>query len=437
MVIGKGGNEGYLTTQEIHRIMQVGLDGLDLHGKKVIVLIPDTTRTMPVPMVFQLLSEILGGKVSQLDYLVALGTHQPLDDAQLSRLVGEPVMDGKAGSTRIFNHAWDKKETFATIGLIPAQEIWNITSGLLTEAVSVRINKRIFEYDQILICGPVFPHEVAGFSGGNKYFFPGIAGPEIINFTHWLGALMTSFKVIGKLNNPVRVVIDRATEFVTIPTTCLAFVVDHAGVAGLFAGPSKVAWRCAAELSGARHIIYKDRPFQKVLSIMPHMYDDLWTAAKGMYKLEPVVADGGEVIIYAPHIHEVSYTHGRLLDEIGYHCRDYYLCQSKRFKGYPGGVLAHSTHLAGLGTYDSATGVERTRIRVTLATGISAERCRKLNLGYLDPAEIYVREWENQEHLGILVVPQAGEQLYRLSQPSMAGSEWIKNEITDGIYQEI
>ena len=83
---------------------------------------------------------------------------------------------------------------------------------------------------------------------------------------------------------------------------------------------------------------------------MPAMYDDLWTAAKGMYKLEPAVADGGEVVIYAPHITEVSYTHGRLIDEIGYHCRDYFLAQWDRFGHYPGGVLAHSTHVKGLGT---------------------------------------------------------------------------------------
>ncbi len=436
MIIGKGSNESHLTGLEVQRIMRAGLEGIDLQGKRVIVLIPDATRTMPMPMVFQLLSEILLGKVKQLDYLVALGTHQPLDDSQLSRLVDVPVFDGKAGGSRLFNHAWEKEDTFTTIGLLSADEIQKISGGLLSEAVSVRLNKLIFEYDHILICGPVYPHEVAGFSGGNKYFFPGIAGPEIINFTHWLGALMTSFNVIGRLNNPVRVVIDRAADFIKIPTTCLAFVVDHAGVVGLFAGPARDAWRYAAELSETRHIIYKDRQFHKVLSIMPRMYDDLWTAAKGMYKLEPVLADGGEVIIYAPHIHEVSYTYGPLLDEIGYHCRDYYLCQWEIFEKYPRGVLAHSTHLTGLGTYDPASRRERTRIKVTLATGIPAERCRKLNLGYLDPGEIHLPDWENQEDLGILVVPHAGEQLYRLSQAAMAGEEWIKNRTIEGTFQE-
>ena len=187
---------------------------------------------------------------------------------------------------------------------------------------------------------------------------------------------------------PVRAVIDRAAEFVSVPAACFRFVVTHDGVAGIYFGTAKEAWQAAAKLSGMRHIIYVEKPFKRVLSIMPEMYDDLWTAAKGMYKLEPIVADGGEVVIYAPHIHEVSYTHGKLIDEIGYHCRDYYLAQWEKYRNYPGGVLAHSTHLKGLGTFDKQTGIETSRIKVTLATGIPAERCGRINLGYLAPEDI-------------------------------------------------
>ena len=163
------------------------------------------------------------------------------------------------------------------------------------------------------------------------------------------------------------------------------------------------------------HITYVDKPFRRVLSIMPEMYDDLWTAAKGMYKLEPVVADDGEVIIYAPHITEISYTHGPAIDAIGYHVRDYFLKQWERFKHYPWGVLAHATHLRGIGTYDAEHGVEQPRIQVTLATGIPRQRCERLNLGYLDPATVDLNAWENREDEGILVVPKAGEMLYRVA----------------------
>lgn len=414
MSVGRGLPEGYLSTAEVRQILQEGWNSLSLTGKKVLVLIPDSTRTMPMPLVYEILEEQLTNRVQRLDYLIALGTHPPLSDAQLSQLLGKPVSAGKAGTCRVFNHTWDRPDTFVEIGTISAQEIFQISGGLLNQDVLIRINKLIYEYDQVIICGPVFPHEVAGFSGGHKYFFPGIAGPEIINFTHWLGALITSYQVIGHMHTPVRSAIERAAEFIKIPTACFAFVVDHQGVAGLFFGPSRKAWQQAAELSRVRHIVYKDKPFTRVLSIMPSMYDDLWTAAKGMYKLEPVVADGGEVVIYAPHIREVSYTHGKILDEIGYHCRDYYLAQWERFKDYPGGVLAHSTHLKGMGTYDPQTGIEIPRIQVTLASGIPEERCRKLNLGYLSPSDLRIEEWENREEEGILVVHNAGETLYRL-----------------------
>jgi nickel-dependent lactate racemase len=150
------------------------------------------------------------------------------------------------------------------------------------------------------------------------------------------------------------------------------------------------------------------------LSIVPEMYEDLWTAAKGMYKMEPAIADGGEVVIYAPHLTEISYTHGPIIDQVGYHVRDYFVKQWDRFKEYPWGVLAHSTHLKGLGTYDADTGVERPRIQVTLATGIPRERCEKVNLGYLDPATIDRSEWDGREAEGVLVVPRAGEMLYRI-----------------------
>jgi len=409
---GIGFTDRFLTADETREIVRAGLASLSLAGRRVLFIIPDGTRTMPMPQLFALFREMLGGKVAALDYLVALGTHPPMDDKALSRLVGAPVSDGRVGDSRIFNHEWADPATFATIGEISAAEIAQLSGGRLAQPVTVSLNRRIFDYDQIIICGPVFPHEVVGFSGGNKYYFPGIAGPDVINFTHWLGALITNFEIIGAGYTPVRAVIDRAASMVSVPTACFALVVTPAGMAGLYFGTAREAWERASALSAQRHIVWLDAPVRQVLSVMPEMYADIWTAGKGMYKIEPVVADGGEVIIYAPHIREVSFTHGRLIEEVGYHCRDYFLAQPVRFKQYPGGVLAHSTHVKGQGRYDAATGVETPRVTVTLATGISPERCQRINLGYRDPASIDVGAWSGRE--GILVVPRAGEMLYRL-----------------------
>lgn len=419
MIIGKGSADRFLSDDDVRTIVAETIASTKIDGKRVLVIIPDGTRTMPMPKMFGLFDELLRPRVKALDYLVALGTHTPMSDAQLSRLVGRAVVNEKCGSSRVMNHHWAAPETFVTLGVIPAVEIKEITGGLLSQDVVVRLNRTVLDYDHIIICGPVFPHEVVGFSGGNKYFFPGIAGPEIINFTHWLGAVMTSYRVIGAGYTPVRAVIDRAAQLVPRPVSCFALVVARDGMAGLFYGAAPEAWTAAAQLSAQKHITYVKKPFRRVLSVMPEMYDDLWTAAKGMYKTEPVVADGGEVVIYNPRLEEVSYTHGKLIDEVGYHCRDYFVTQWERFKDYPGSVLAHSTHVKGLGEFDASTGMETPRIRVTLATGISEERCRRINLGYLDPDSIHLDDWRDREAEGILFVPHAGETLYRLKEASV------------------
>jgi len=416
-VIGKGYADRLLTETEVHDLMAEALEQASLTGKRVLVLFPDGTRTAPIPLMFRLFQELLSERVVALDCLVALGTHQPMSDAALSQLVGQPVVNGVVGNSHIFNHRWDQPETLVTLGTIPATRIEEISQGLLSMDVPVRLNRLILDYDTIVICGPTFPHEVVGFSGGNKYFFPGIGGAEVINFSHWLGALITSYKIIGTPYTPVRTVIDQAASLIDRPKLCFSMVVKtneahNPGLAGLYIGAPQEAYAAAADLSSRVHIVWVEQPFQRVLSVMPHMYDDIWTAAKGMYKMEPAIADGGEVIIYAPHIDEISYTHGHVIDQVGYHVRDYFVKQWDRFKAYPWGVLAHSTHLRGIGSFEN--GVEEPRIRVTLATRIPRERCEWVNLGYLDPDAIHMDEWQGREAEGILLVPKAGEMLYRV-----------------------
>ncbi len=421
MTIGKGGTDRYLEEAEAREIVAQGFATCKVAGKRVLVIIPDGTRTAPLPLMFRLIHDAIGDQVAALDYLIALGTHQPMSEEAIARRVGvtaEELAADYAG-VHIYNHRWDDPDALTTLGVISPEEILRLTGGLLEQAVPVTLNKMILAYDLLVVCGPTFPHEVVGFSGGNKYFFPGISGPEVINFTHWLGALLTSSATIGVKDTPIRRVIDRAASLIPRPKFCFAMVVketaDHQpGLAGLYAGSPEDAYSAAADLSAQIHVRWVEQPYQRVLAVMPEMYDDLWVGGKGMYKLEPAVADGGEVIIYAPHITEVSYTHGAVLDEVGYHCLPYFTEQWDRFSRFPAGVLAHSTHVRGLGTYDPATGEEKLRVNVTLATGIPHERCEQLNLGYLDPASVNLAEWEGREEEGILIVPKAGEMLYRL-----------------------
>ncbi len=416
MIIDHGVIDRTMPETEARALLTETLDAQPLDGRRVLVIIPDGTRSGPIDLFFRLFHELLSSRVAALDFLLALGTHQPMSDEAIQRRLGvtaEELATRYAG-VRVFNHHWERADTFRTLGVIPAAEIEQLSNGLLSMDLPVTVNKLIFDYDQLIVCGPVFPHEVVGFSGGNKYFFPGISGPEVINFTHWLGALITSYTIIGTKHTPVRAVINRAAAMIDLPKLCVCMVVNGHDLAGLAVGEPQAAWSAAADLSAQVHVVYVDRPYQTVLSVMPHLYDDIWTAAKGMYKLEPVIADGGEVIIYAPHIDEISYTHGAIIDRIGYHVRDYFVKQWPRFEHEPWGVLAHSTHLRGAGEYDAAAAVERPRIQVTLATGIPAARCRQVNLGYCDPATIDPAAFAGREAEGVLLVPHAGEMLYRL-----------------------
>jgi len=207
--------------------------------------------------------------------------------------------------------------------------------------------------------------------------------------------------------------IHAAVERLKTPLTLVALVVEgNKGVSGLFVGDHLSAWNEAAELSAQRHIKWCKKSFQRVLSCAPSMYDELWTGAKAMYKLEPAVAMGGEVVIYAPHLEIVSHVHGKYIYKTGYHILPYFLNDWDRFKNIPLGVLAHSTHLRGSGVMEN--GIEKPNVRVTLASKISAEDCARLNLGYFDPAKVNIEDWKDRENKGILYVPKAGEILYRL-----------------------
>ncbi len=424
-VIGAGQSDTCLSDQQIAEIIESAAQQIDPDGKRILVIIPDLTRSCPLGTIVRCLRESIGSRADKLDFLIALGTHRPLDYSHINKLLDiEPGRRGKVlGDSEVFNHDWTNKDALATIGMLTAGQIREITggaSGGFELDTDVTINKRILDYDLLMVAGPVFPHEVVGFSGGAKYFFPGICGAELLNFFHWLGALITIPKMIGCKTTPARAILDAAVDMIPKLTCLLAMVVKGSDLAGLYFGDIREAWSAAADLSSQTHITYLDRPYDSVLSQAPEMYDELWVGAKCMYKLEPVVADGGELIIYAPHINEIAEAHDAVIRKVGYHTLEYFLKQWDKFKDYPWGVLAHSTHVRGIGTYSD--GVEKPRINVTLATGIPEDVCRKINLGYRDPDDIDISYWQDAEDQGRLYVPQAGEVLYRLKDPP----EWAR-----------
>lgn len=406
-----GGPEGTLTDEQVAAFVAEQLAGVDLDGRSVCVLVPDATRACPLPLLVDAVHGALHGRATAITVLVALGTHQPLDDTALTTLVGGG--DGRLPDTTVMNHAWWDPATFVTIGSISAGRIAELSGGLLHTGVDVRVNRAVVDHDVTLIVGPVLPHEVVGFSGGNKYLFPGVSGREMIDLSHWLGALLTSASIIGTRDvTPVRALIDEAAALVSSERLALSLVTEPHGP-GLHAiafGPPEASWAAAADVAAETHVRYLDRPVRRVLSLTPRRYADLWTGAKGFYKVEPVVADGGQVVIHAPHITEISVVHPEIV-ELGYHCRDYFVGQWDRFRHVPWADLAHSTHLRGAGTWDAVRG-ETSRVTVTLATDIPEAVVRRAGLDRLDPSEVDPAAWA--EDPDTLVVPDAGEVLYRL-----------------------
>lgn len=412
-----GGPEGHLSQEAIAQHIIDSLATMDFDGKTVALVVPDGTRAVPMQRLLPAVHEALTGRAAKVTVLIALGTHAAMTEEQIGKFLGfEPGnIEATYPGWSVLNHEWwNEEETFADLGVISAEDIERYSGGrLLGTPMRVLVNRHVVESDIALVVGPVLPHEVVGMSGGNKYFFPGLSGHDVIDMSHWLGALISSYEIIGTMGvTPVRALVNAAADRIPTEKLCIA-VVTEAGSPELHSvhvGTTVSAWAAAAFVADASHIAYLDRPYKRVVSVLPEMYDDIWTGAKGFYKMEPVVADGGEVIIYAPHITEVSVMHPGLR-KIGYHNRDYYVKQWDKFKDHPWGELAHSTHLRGMGTFDEVNG-EQNRVTVTLATSIPREEVEHFNLKYMDPKDVDFAALEADPDT--LVVWNAGEVLHRL-----------------------
>lgn len=415
-----GDAAGTLTDEQIAAHIRDSLATIDFDGKSVALVVPDATRAVPMGKLLPAVHEALHGRAREVTVLIALGTHAAMSEEALAKFLGYELgnIAGTYPGWTVKNHEWwNEEETFADLGTIPAEEVTSYSGGRLQDIpMRVLVNRIVVDADVNLVVGPVLPHEVVGMSGGNKYFFPGLSGHDVIDLSHWVGALISSFEIIGTLGvTPVRALINAAADRIPGPKYCIA-VVTEAGTSELHSvsvGTTISAWAAAAEIAAASHITYLDRPYKRVVSVIPEMYEDVWTGAKGFYKMEPVVEEGGEVILYAPHITEIAAMHPGLA-QIGYHNRDYFVKQWDKFKDHPWGELAHSTHLRGLGTYDPETGVERNRVTVTLASQVPQEVVEAYNLKYMNPADVELEAMAADPDT--LVVPNAGEVLHRLKQ---------------------
>ena len=412
---GSGSAEADLSLAEMREILRRTLAPIPPNAR-VLAVIPDKTRDDNTHQLFPLVSEILRSKAAQFDALVAQGTHAAMTEAEKSAKIGfdetaENLFDG-----RIFDHRWDAPEELILIGELSAAQVASLTNNLLTEAIPLTVNRLLAPgvYDFVLIFGGVVPHEVAGFSGGAKYFFPGAAGAELTHATHWLGALAGIENVIGRVETPTRHLIEAAAEKIPARIISLNSVVSRTAenrlrTHALFGGDVKIALRRAAEISRKVHVKYTNRRYRRVVALLDEHYDEMWTGGKASYRLGAIVEEAGELLIYAPHLRCLSDTHGVLIEKYGYaplaRVREMVAASDELKNNLC--VAAHLAHVAYAGRADAPT---EARYKITLASQIGEEECRRVNFGFLDYRNFNRADYENDDDT--LVVENAGRDLY-------------------------
>lgn len=413
---GRGAPEFDLTGDDLRSIIEEAL-AIVPSGARVLVIIPDKTRDDNTHILFPLVAQTLAGKpVRQLDVLVAQGTHSAMTDEEKSLKIGvssEPI----PCLGRIFDHRWDLTSELIQIGELSRSVVGKLTGNLIDQAIPLRVNRLLSPglYDTLLIIGATVPHEVAGFAGGAKYLFPGVAGPELTHATHWLGALATVERVIGRIETPTRHLIEAAADQVPQEIICLTPVLSRSDgrlrCHALFAGDYRLALRRAAEVSRCVHIRFTGRKYKRVVALLDEIYEDLWVGGKASYKLGGIIEDGGELIIYAPHLRSISETHGRLIERYGYapleRIREIVEASPELRSNLC--VAAHLTHVSYAGRLNTE-GEIVPRFQITLASSINEATCRRVNLGYLDHYQFRIDDYTSDPDT--LIVERAGHDLY-------------------------
>ncbi|PYS44796.1 MAG: hypothetical protein DMF71_02290 [Acidobacteria bacterium] len=388
-------------------------------GARVLAIIPDKTRDDNTDLLFPCAAEILAARrIAQFDALVAQGTHMPMTEAEKRLKTGLSNGASAPGLGQIYDHRWNVPEELVTIGELSAARVADLTGGLLDHAISVNLNRRLAPgvYDTIIIFSATVPHEVAGFAGGAKYFFPGVAGPDLTHATHWLGALASIENVIGRIETPTRHLIEAAADFIPAQIITLNSVVtrddqNRLRTHALFTGDFREAFRRSAEVSRYVHIKYTGRKYKRVVALLDKHYDELWVGGKASYKLGGIIEAGGELIIYAPHLRTISETHGRLIEKYGYapldRVREMVALSTELQANLA--VAAHLAHVSYAGQRDQ-DGRIVPRYRITMASALDEATCRRVNLGFMDHRKFHLEDYQKDPET--LVVNRAGRDLY-------------------------
>jgi nickel-dependent lactate racemase len=272
--------------------------------KKVLLIPPDMTRMHSgAGMITAMFYEILKDSC-HVDIMPALGTHDPMTDAEIDAFFGEDIP-----KDRFIVHNW--RTDVVEIGEIPGDYVAEVSEGLINTPILVELNKRLVDgtYDRIISIGQVVPHEVAGMANYSKNLLVGCGGPDIINQTHMLGAIYGMERVMGKDHSPVRKVFDFAEKnfLAHIPLTyVLTVTTENEGkvsIHGLFIGRNRDLFEQAVVLSQQKNLTYVKEPIKKIVVYLDESeFKSTWLGNKSIYRTRMAIADDGDLIILAPGI---------------------------------------------------------------------------------------------------------------------------------------
>ena len=127
-VLGRAATDAALSGDDVAQIIAAAGDATAPDGKRVLVLLPDHTRTCPLGLIVRGLHAALSPRAAQVDYLVALGTHPALRDDQIDALLEIPPgrRGDVLGGSRVFNHRWNDAGALTTLGTLTADEVARI-----------------------------------------------------------------------------------------------------------------------------------------------------------------------------------------------------------------------------------------------------------------------------------------------------------------------
>ncbi len=416
LLFSRGHQNDNLTAEDLEQGLYTAFNKLGPR-KKVLAVPPDLTRLHSragdlTYLTWQYYRESL------TDVLIALGTHTPLTQTEIRQMFRETPLE-------LFRqHNWRKDVT--TIGEVPADFVNKISQGRVNYSWPAQVNRLIASpaFDLVLSIGQIVPHEIAGIANYNKNIFIGTGGPDAINKSHFLNAVLGIENIMGRINNPVRTVLDFASENFAknLPIVYVLTVVsaDENGspkTRGLFIGDDIECFNLAAKLSIKVNIQILDRPLEKVVVYLdPSEYKSTWLGNKSIYRTRMAVADGGELIVLAPGLCRFGEDAqiDSLIRKYGYVGTDRVLDAVEKNDDLKQNLSA-AAHLI----HGSSEG----RFSITYCPGkISKQEIESVNFKYADLKQMHAKY--NPEKLKDGFHTVNGEEVFFISNPGLGLWSW-------------